>query len=100
MIGAPSTVIDSEADWFENVTDVALTVSETETPGATTGALYTTDVVVTAVRVPFAGGVHVTPAPDVSLSTVAEIGSAVPDPTIRAPVGFRRTSLNFAGVPA
>ena len=37
--GAPSTVIESDADSLGKVTEVAVTVSETELPGATTGAL-------------------------------------------------------------
>jgi hypothetical protein len=92
-------VIDSDADWFGKVTDVALTVSETEAPEATIGALYTTDAVVIAESDPCAGGVQVTPAPVVSLRTVAEIGSAVPEPTIWGAKGFRSTAWNFAGVP-
>jgi hypothetical protein len=91
-MGAPSTVILSDVDWFANVTEVAVTLSVIVTPGATTGALYITDVEVIAVRVPFAGGVHLTPAPDVSLSTVAEMGSVFPEPTIRVPDGLSTTS--------
>src|SRR5271170_6521787 len=95
IMGAPSTIIASDLDWVGKVMDVAMTVSETEAPGAITGALYTADVVVTALRVPCVGGVQVTPAPDVSFRTFAEIGSAVPEPTMRVPDGLRTTSLKF-----
>lgn len=91
ITGAPSTVIESVANSLGYVTDVALTVSGTDVPGATVGALYVADDVVTAVRVPCAGSVQLTPAPDVSLSTLAVIACVPPLPIVIGPFGFSMT---------
>jgi hypothetical protein len=54
-----------------NVTDVAFTVSETDCPAASAGAVYVAEVVVMLLSVPCAGVFQVTPALEVSFATTA-----------------------------
>ena len=89
--GAGSIVIFRVADWVGYVTEVAVT--PTVVADATLGgAVYVVEVVVDPAKLPVVGlRDQVTPAPELSFSTWAEIGRIPPPPTVTDPLGVSMT---------
>jgi hypothetical protein len=85
-------------DCAGKVTDVAFTVSDTDCPAASAGAVYVTEVFVMLLSVPCAGAVHATPAMEESLVTDAVRWTTVPCAMVDGLSAVSTTVLKFDGL--